>query len=266
MGSSLGLALQQLSFITQVSGLDQNKQHQKIALEKGLVQNIADPDSLQNYDLIVLAVPVDEIISILQTFSQLEDTTTIIDLGSSKKKIIQAIPSSIRHNVVAAHPMTGTEKSGPDAAISSLYQDKIVVLCNIEDSGNHQKGLAKRLFSSIGMKVIEMDMVQHDQHVAMISHMPHAISFALANSVMQQESPQDIVSLAAGGFKDMSRIAKSSPIMWTEIFKQNNHNIQQALELFQKELNLVTEYLVEEKYDELYCWMEKANQLHQILK
>ena len=131
---------------------------------------------------------------------------------------------TIRSNFVTAHPMTGTEKFGPKAAIPKLYENKVVVLCDMEKSGEYQREVAKKLFSSIGMKLVFMGSAEHDRHAAFISHMPHALSFSLANSVMKQEDAASIIALAGGGFRDMSRIAKSSPHMWEDIFRQNSYN------------------------------------------
>jgi prephenate dehydrogenase len=137
--------------------------------------------------------------------------TIIISLfnGLLPEKISESIPNNLRKNFVTAHPMTGTEKFGPTAAIDDLYEGKVVVLCDMEKSGEHQQEVAKKLFTDIKMTLVFMGAKEHDRHAAFISHMPHALSYALANSVMKQEDPESIVALAGGGFKDMSRIAKS---------------------------------------------------------
>ena len=96
-------------------------------------------------------------------------------------------------------------------------------------------------------------------------HLPHAISFSLATTVMSHEDPQNIISLAAGGFKDMSRIAKSSPNMWTDIFRQNRDNLLNSIEIYEKQMGQVKQMLQDEDYDSIHKWMEKANTLHDIL-
>ena len=98
-----------------------------------------------------------------------------------------------------------------------------------------------------------------------MSHLPHAISFSLANTVMNHEDPKSIIALAAGGFKDMSRIAKSSPDMWTDIFRQNKDNLLDSIDLFDQQMAKVRKMVEEEKYEELKEWMYKANSLHEIL-
>ncbi len=222
-------------------------------------------DEISCCDIIILTIPVDGIIAVAQQLTALDEKCTVIDLGSTKAKISASIPESVRSNFVTAHPMTGTEKFGPKAAISKLYENKVVVLCDMEKSGEHQKEVAKKLFSSIGMKLVFMGSAEHDRHAAFISHMPHALSFSLANSVMKQEDAASIIALAGGGFRDMSRIAKSSPHMWEDIFRQNKNNLLEAIENFEVELKKCRHMVENGEWEALNKWMEDANRLHDIL-
>jgi prephenate dehydrogenase len=266
MGGSLSLALKKHSKDYYFIGLDHNELHCSQALELGLVDEISHSiEALKCCDIILLSIPVDGIISVSQQLGTLADTCTVIDLGSTKEKISLSIPSEIRHNFVAAHPMTGTEKFGPTAALEDLYRDKVVVLCDLEKSGLHQQNVAKKLFTDIGMNIVSMNAKEHDRHAAFISHMPHAISYSLANSVMAQEDSKSIVALAGGGFKDMSRIAKSSPNMWEDIFRQNKSNVLKAIHSFQAELKKCEKMVENEEWETLNDWMREANTLHDIL-
>ena len=266
MGGSLSLALKKHSEEYYFIGLDHNELHCAQALELGLVDEICtSTEALKNCDIIFLSIPVDGIISVAQQLGALSDTCTVIDLGSTKEKISLSIPSDIRHNFVAAHPMTGTEKFGPTAALENLYTDKVVVLCDLEKSGEHQQKVSKKLFTDIGMNIVCMGSNEHDRHAAFISHMPHAVSYALANSVMAQEDSKSIVALAGGGFKDMSRIAKSSPNMWEDIFRQNKDNVLKAIHSFQSELKKCQKMVENEEWETLNNWMKEANTLHDIL-
>ncbi|HFU77885.1 MAG TPA: prephenate dehydrogenase [Epsilonproteobacteria bacterium] len=266
MGGSLSIALKELDNPYHFIGLDHNTAHAQKALQLGLVDEIVhDLDSLSHCDIIFLSVPVDGIISIAQQIKPHKKSCTLIDLGSTKEKISHSIPSDIRANFVTAHPMTGTEKFGPTAAIADLYKDRVVVLCDMEKSGEHQQKVAKKLFEDIGMHLVYMDAKEHDRHAAYISHMPHALSYALANSVMQQEAKESILALAGGGFKDMSRIAKSSPNMWEDIFRQNKSNLLEAINTFQTELKKCQNMVENEEWKALNTWMKDANSLHDIL-
>lgn len=266
MGGSLSLALQKHSKEYYFMGMDHNELHCSQALALGLVNEICtSTEALKSCEIIVLSIPVDGIISVIQQLGTLSDTCTVIDLGSTKEKISRSVPFEIRHNFVAAHPMTGTEKFGPTAALEDLYTDKVVVLCDLEKSGEHQQNIAKKLFTDIGMNIVCMGSKEHDRHAAFISHMPHAISYSLANSVMAQEDSKSIVALAGGGFKDMSRIAKSSPNMWEDIFRQNKANVLEAINSFQSELKKCQKMVENEEWETLNDWMREANTLHDIL-
>ena len=266
MGGSFSIALQETSQAYYFVGLDHNKAHCEEALSLGLVDEVVEHlDEIIHCDVIVLTIPVDGIIAIAKSLKALDPHCTIIDFGSTKKKISESIPEAIRENFVTAHPMTGTEKFGPSAAIKDLYTEKVVVLCDMEKSGTHQQDVAKKLFSDIHMKLVFMGAEEHDRHAAFISHMPHAISYSLANSVMKQEASSSIVALAGGGFKDMSRIAKSSPKMWEDIFRQNQENLLEAINVFQSELKKCQKMVENEEWENLNKWMRDANTLHDIL-
>jgi prephenate dehydrogenase len=266
MGGSLSIALQETSKSFYFIGLDHNTKHCSEALELGLVNEIVYTlDEIRDCDIILLSIPVDGIIAVSKQFKTLDPKCTIIDFGSTKEKISNSIPKEIRKNFVTAHPMTGTEKFGPSAAVADLYTDKTVVLCDLEKSGEYQQNVAKTLFSDMKMQLVFMGAKEHDRHAAFISHMPHAVSYSLANAVMKQEAANSIVALAAGGFKDMSRIAKSSPNMWEDIFRQNKSNLLEALNSFQAELNKCQKMVENEEWETLNNWMEEANSLHDIL-
>jgi len=266
MGGSFALALREQYDELEILGYDHNDQHCIEALQLNLVDKISDDlEAFYTLDLVILAIPVDGIIQVLGEFDTVSDHTTIIDFGSTKKLIVDAVPSRIRKNFVAAHPMTGTEKFGPSAAVPDLYRGQVVVLCDIEESGEHQRKFAKQIFTDLGMKIFYMEAEEHDRHAAFISHMPHALSYSLANAVMKQENPKAIIALAGGGFRDMSRIAKSSPNMWTDIFRQNKENLLLAIQCFKGELEHCEKLVENEEWEKLYAWMQKANRLHDIL-
>ncbi|EQB35591.1 prephenate dehydrogenase [Sulfurimonas hongkongensis] len=266
MGGSLALSLKKLDFVKRVVGSDHNKEHKKVALRLGLVSEIVEFEEVYNYDVIFLAIPVDGVILALEKLQNVPSDTTIIDLGSTKSKIVASTPESIRKNFIAAHPMTGTENYGPTAAIEGLYEDQVVVLCDLEDSGEIQREVSKKIFKALGMKKYFMRAVEHDRHAAFISHMPHAISYSLANTVMKQENKNNIIALAAGGFRSMSRLAKSSPNMWEDIFRQNKTNLLEAIELFEGELKMLKSSIEKEEWSEVNKTMQDGYKLHDILK
>ena len=266
MGGSLALSLKKLNFISKIVGYDHNETHKKDAIALGLVSEIVTFDAIKECDVIFLAIPVNGVIAVLQELQDVPSQTTIIDLGSTKEKIVASVPPSIRKNFVAAHPMTGTENFGPKAAIEGLYDEKVVVLCNLEESGALQRQIARKIFKALNMKKYFMDAHEHDRHAAFISHMPHAISYSIANTVLRQENRDNILALAAGGFRSMSRLAKSSPYMWEDVFRQNKENILEAITLFEKELQNLKEDIENDAWEKVHQEMAHANKLHDIFE
>ncbi len=265
MGGSLALSLKKLDFIDEVVGSDHNKAHQKEALRLKLVDKIVEFNEIKNYDVIFLAIPVEGVIAALKELTDIPQKTTIIDLGSTKEKIVASVPPKIRQNFVAAHPMTGTENFGPQAAIDGLYDKQVVVLCDLEKSGEIQRKTSRKIFKALGMKKYFMSSHEHDRHAAFISHMPHAVSFSIANTVMKQENKENILALAAGGFRSMSRLAKSSPHMWEDIFRQNKTNLLEAITLFESELTQLKQSIEDDDWEAVNKTMEAGNGLHDIL-
>lgn len=241
------------------------KKNAKEALNLGLVDELEDFESLKNSDIIILATPVDVIISLLKELKNTSKKTTIIELGSTKEEIIKSLPKELKSHFISAHPMCGTENSGAKAAFKELYKDAVCVLCESEVADDLHQKRAVELFSHLGMKIIFMNAKAHDHHTAIISHLPHAISFALANFVMKEEDKKNIVHLGSNSFKGMSRIAKSSPAMWGSIFEQNKDNLLLSIEHFQKELEFCKELIKQDKVESLKKWMKKANTLREFL-
>ena len=266
MGGSLAKAVKRYGIASRVYGFTNSEKNKKEIEELNLVDELVDLDTLKKVsDVIILSIPVDAIIGMFPNFLDIDEKTTIIDMGSTKEYIVKNIPTKIRKNFIAAHPMTGTEKSGPKSAIDNLYEGKTVVLCDLEENGNMHVNKAFRIFQEIGMRIVVMDSKEHDIHACYISHLPHLISFSLANTVMSHQNPKEIIALAAGGFKDMSRIAKSSPRMWGDIFKQNRQNLLDSIKSFEDQLNEAKKLIEDENYENLEKWMKKANSLHEIL-
>ncbi|MFY9099774.1 prephenate dehydrogenase [Aliarcobacter cryaerophilus] len=266
MGGSLAKAVKRYGISKKVYGFTNSEKNKKEIEELGLVDELVDLETLKKVsDVIILSIPVDAIISMFPNFLDINEKTTIIDMGSTKEYIVKNIPPKIRKNFIAAHPMTGTEKNGPKAAIDNLYEGKTVVLCDLEDNANMHVNKAFKIFQEIGMRIVVMNSHEHDVNACYISHLPHLISFSLANTVMSHQNPKEIIALAAGGFKDMSRIAKSSPRMWGDIFKQNRENMLESIKSFEEQMNEAKKMIEEERYEELENWMKKANSLHEIL-
>ena len=265
MGGSMGLALKNTKLVSKIVGYDNNIANCEEALKLGLVEEIVNFEDIKKCDVIFLAIPVEAIISTMKNLTDVDKNTTIIDLGSTKDEIVKNTSKELKSNFIPAHPMTGTEKFGPSAAFNSLYNGNVVVICKLDTIDDIHLTRAIQIFSHIGMKIVFMNPKEHDEHAAYISHMPHALSYALANSVMRQQDPKSILMLAGGGFRDMSRVAKSSPVMWSNIFKQNRKNFLSSVKSFEVELAKCREMVENEEWEKLEEWMKNATTLHKIL-
>lgn len=267
MGGSMGLALKKTQCFGRVLGYDANPPHSQQALALGLVDECVGLSEIAQCEVIFLAVPVEGILSLIATLSEFtfHPHTTIIDMGGTKAEILRCIPKEIRSLFVGSHPMCGTEFFGPKAAFDSLYENGVVILSDLDKSGAYQIEMAKSIFTRIGMKIFHMDSQEHDQHLALISHMPHIVSYALANAVLSQEDPQTILALVGGGFRSMSRLSKSSPLMWKDIFKQNKNNVLSAMTHFQNKFEEARGYIEREDWNGLEEFMRQANALQKFL-
>ncbi|STQ86188.1 prephenate dehydrogenase [Helicobacter muridarum] len=265
IGGSLGLALKETRLFKNILGYDVNPLHQQQALNLGLIDECVSLDEISSSDVIFIAVPLDVVATIINGFKNIAPNQTIIDLGSTKSLIASLINSSIRKNYVGAHPMSGTEYSGPKAAKKDLFKNNILILTDTEQSGEFQIAFTKDIFVSLGMQIIKMNSYNHDAHIAYISHLPHILSFALANTVLGQEKPENILALIGGGFRDTSRLSKSSPITWCNIFKHNKTHLLESISEFEKNIALAKTYIKNEEWDKLENWMRMANSLYEFL-
>ena len=198
-----------------VCGVDSSPEHISLAIELGLVHTVATlEDALNGADIVVISVPVDKIEVLLPSvLNKIGSYTTVIDMGSTKAQICSAVSNHIhRGRFVAAHPLAGTEFSGPAAAIKGLFQNKKNIICESEKSAPDALATALRLFESIGMVTTFMSPEEHDKHLAYVSHLSHVSSFMLGLTVLDIEKDEkQIFDLAGTGFASTVRLAKSNP-------------------------------------------------------
>jgi prephenate dehydrogenase len=191
--------------------------------------------------------------------------TTVIDVGSTKKLITEAVENHPkRRNYVPAHPMSGTENSGPAAALEGLFKGKINIICDQAKCGPLHLAFAEKVFQVLGMDIAYMTADEQDHSTAFISHLPHAAAFALANAVLDKEDRAIIFDLASGGFNSTVRLAKSSPEMWGPIFQQNKQYVVESLDVYIKHLKLFKKS-IESEPEEMMNLMKNANRIRGIL-
>ncbi|MEL7375872.1 MAG: prephenate dehydrogenase [Bacteroidota bacterium] len=269
IGGSLGLALKSNGFADQIIGVDSSSQHLETARQLGLIDiGMSEDEAIKTADLIVLAAPVDALLNLLPTvLDRISHHQTVVDLGSTKELLIQQIDGyANRNRYVAAHPMAGTEYSGPSAAKEDLYQDKICVLVDTHQSAKDALDLAKQMFSSIGMKLTEMGSSEHDLHCAYVSHISHIAGFGLALTVLEKEKNEArIFELASSGFSSTARLAKSSASTWIPIFRQNRDHVLDVLDEHIEQLSRFRSLLIKKDFDTFYKKIEAANEIKRII-
>jgi prephenate dehydrogenase len=269
IGGSLALQLNEKGLASTITGVDNNPEHAAKAIELELVDQMLDLDeAIAGSDVVILAIPVDTIAKILPALLDKLDKQILIDLGSTKSVLVNNVKEHPkRGRYVAAHPMWGTEYSGPAAAVKGAFENKAVVICNADESDQDAVEWARNMFRKIGMHLIEMNAEDHDLHVAYISHISHITSFALANTVLEKErEDQAIFEMASAGFESTVRLAKSNPAMWAPIFMQNRENVLDVLNEHISQLRKFKSCLEKENWEYLRELMEGANRIKRILK
>lgn len=269
IGGSIGIRLKQTNFFDKIIGVEKSEINQKKALQLDLVDEIQSlEDAMKSCKVIVLTVPVDAIMTLLPKLLDVATDQVIIDMGSTKSNILNLIKDHPnRGRYVAAHPMAGTEYSGPEAAIPDLFKDKMMVYVEAFRSDEDAFELADAVTEQLEMKTSFMTAEEHDMHTAYVSHISHLTSFALALTVLEKEKSQGrIFELAGSGFQSTVRLAKSSPDMWTPIFKQNRNNVLEVLEEHIKQLQHIYDKIEKEDYEAVHKWIKKSNKIKRIIK
>jgi len=255
---------------TKVYGYDNNPNHAQEAIRLGLITEIISENQIYACsDVIIIATPVDQITNMLPSIlDKIKSTTVVIDLGSTKVNITKAVANHPnRGQFVAAHPLAGTEFSGPGAATKGLFEGKKNIICDAEHAKPEAVNLALRIFKSLGLKTIFMTSTDHDKHLAYVSHLSHISSFVLGLTVLEIEKDEkNIFNLAGSGFESTVRLAKSNPKTWSPIFDNNKDNLLEAIDNYILQLNEFRTAIKMDNLNLLEEKMYKANAIIQILK
>ncbi|MGI4832818.1 MAG: prephenate dehydrogenase [Janthinobacterium lividum] len=271
IGGSLGLGLRQHGLAGRLIGLEANPASARRALELGLVDELAAdlPAAVAPADLIIVAVPMDALVTLLpQVLDLVQENQLVIDVGSTKGNLLAAVAGHPRRGrFVAVHPMAGTEYSGPEAAVRGLFEGKTLVICDAAASDPAAVAAVEALFRALPMRVLHLGAADHDLHTAYVSHISHLTSFALALTVLEKErrGEQRIFDLAGGGFASTVRLAKSAPATWVPIFRQNRENVLDVLDEHLHQLNKLRALLAQEDYAGLTTELEHANAIKRII-
>ena len=270
IGGSLMLDLRKRKFADRIIGVDSSPQHRNIAVLCGIVD---ETDTLENAvdrsDLILLCTPVSSNCEMLPgILDRISGTSKVVaDMGSTKAGIAGISKNHpARGRYVAAHPMAGTEYSGPLAAIGKLFDYKIGIICDPELSDPDARELFEKMLKVLNMHIVYMNSAVHDVHVAYVSHISHITSFSLALCVLEKEHEEEnILTLAGGGFESTVRLAKSNGETWAPIFSENSKYIIEVIDTYIEKMNLFRKMISEKDMEGLKSLMEEANKIQKIL-
>jgi len=269
IGGSVALKLKEVNNNITIYGFDQNNRSLDFSLKNEIIDKKFDPDSLLDFDYLFLAIPVESIKKQLKSIlDKISEKTLVIDLGSTKYEICNSIKNhNKRENFLAAHPIAGTEFSGHVAAKKDLFDNKVMILCETENTNSILLSGAIKIFKTLGMSIKTMNSIDHDKHIAYVSHLSHISSFMLGKTVMDKEdNEQTIYDMAGSGFESTVRLAKSSPEMWSSIFIENKKNIIESLEEYILNINNFKKLIESSDQENLNAEMKKINGIKGILK
>jgi prephenate dehydrogenase len=268
IGGSMVLDIKALHPESTILGIDANDNHLQQAIDLGVVEKAGTTEELADADFVIVSVPVDIALMVLpQVLDAVGENTIVFEVGSTKLPICDAVANHPkRRNYIATHPIAGTEFSGPSAAIKGLFKGKTNIICEVEKTTFKLQEKALQLFAAMGMRIRYMDPQSHDKHIAYVSHLSHISSFMLGKTVIDKETEeQDIFDMAGSGFESTVRLAKSSPAMWTPIFKQNKEQVVNTLEEYISNLSKFKALLENDDFDAIYQEMQSVNKIKEIL-
>lgn len=269
IGGSMAISLRKAGWATTLIGVDHNEDNATKAVELALVDRVQPLwEALKTTDFVIVSIPVNAAAALLpQVLDAVQAQAVVIDVGSTKGLICKAVANHPkRAQYVASHPIAGTEYSGPTAAFDGLFEGKTNIICEREKSSADALATAQHVFDTLKLKTIFMEPVEHDKHVAYVSHLSHVSSFLLGQTVLDIEKDEkNIFDLAGSGFASTVRLAKSSPDMWAPIFEQNAEYLSQALAEYIMHLQRFQYHLMKHDVNELHRVMTKANSIKRVL-
>lgn len=242
IGGSLAKDVRTFGLARKILGWNRTEAHADRALELGLIdEKVASIEALlAQSDLVILAMPVNILAERLPQFlDEARPGQVFIDVGSTKQSLVDAVKQHPNRSAfVACHPMAGTERSGPDAAVDHLFRNRFTLLIDTEDSAPSAVHKVSMLWKTVGAVLASMSAEEHDRTAALLSHMPHVLAYALARTIKDAERNQALnARFAGGGLASMTRIAHSPISMWLPIFQQNKTALLAAIDLFQRYLS-----------------------------
>ena len=274
IGGSMAIDLKRKGFAQTILGVDADPVNASAAEKIGLVDRVVSfEECVDQSDVIILAVPVNAALKLLpMVLDRFEQTDAkdkvVLDVCSTKEHLSRSVKYHSRRKMyVASHPMSGTEYSGPWAALPGLFDGRAGIICDSDESDRRAVKVVEELYTTLNMRLIYMNSTNHDVHTAYVSHVSHVISFALAQTVLEKEKDEKhIFDLASGGFSSTVRLAKSGADMWTPILLQNSDNVLHVLDTYMDKLKAFREAIADGSDEKVRGLIEEANKIRRIIR
>lgn len=274
IGGSMAIDLKRKGFAQTILGVDADSVNAAAAEKIGLVDRVVSfEECVDQSDVIILAVPVDAALKLLpMVLDRFEQTGAkdklVMDVCSTKEHLSRSVKYHAKRKMyVASHPMSGTEYSGPWAALPGLFDGRACIICDSDESDRKAVRTVEELYTALNMRVIYMNSSNHDVHTAYVSHVSHVISFALAQTVLEKEKDEKhIFDLASGGFASTARLAKSGADMWTPILLQNSDNVLRVMDTYMEKLQAFRDAIADGDQEAVRGLIEEANKIRRIIR
>ena len=274
IGGSMAIDLKRKGFAQTVLGVDADPVNAAAAEKIGLMDKVVGfEECVDQSDVIILSVPVDAALKllpmILDRFEQTGATDKLVmDVCSTKEHLSRSVKYHAKRKMyVASHPMSGTEYSGPWAALPGLFDGRACIICDSDESDRKAAKTVEELYTTLNMRVLYMNSSNHDVHTAYISHLSHVISFALAQTVLEKEKDEKhIFDLASGGFSSTVRLAKSGADMWTPILMQNGDNLLRVMDTYMDKLKAFRDAIADGDDEAVRELIQDANRIRRIIR
>ncbi len=249
IGGSFCLALKQAGVVENIIGAGRSEYTLKTALQLNIIDSYETDisDAVKQADLVFVSVPLGAMQSVFEKIAKGlkqagNNNAVITDAGSSKQQVIQLannIFTDSANRFVPGHPIAGTENNGPSAAFAKLFEERRVILTPTEATDSAAIKRVTQLWQATGAEVETMDAQHHDKVLAATSHLPHLIAFGLVHCLENIDDIENVFRFAAGGFRDVTRIASSDPAMWRDICLNNQQPILEMMKRYKDELDML---------------------------
>lgn len=271
-GASIAINARDRGLAKRIVVGDISKKNRDRALELGLCDAATDDlaEAVRNADCVFVAVPLGAMASVGEAIGKaLKSGSIVTDTGSTKQSVIRDIGPFIPSDVhfIPAHPIAGTEYSGPDAGFLTLFQDRWLILTPLPNTSNQALNRLRHFWESCGSLIETMEPAHHDQVLAVTSHLPHLIAFTIVGTAsdLEEHLMQEVIKFSASGFRDFTRIAASDPVMWRDVFLNNKEALLECSARLSEDLARLSRAIRWGEGDQIESLILRAREIRQAL-